>query len=100
LQAAIADPFAGESVDVWLIDVEDSFEQSYAWIGDAGVTLPVLLDLDRALYDSYSPQESGESHSPFPVHVVVDGQGVITYLARDNQPEAVRAAIQTALDEL
>jgi len=79
------------------VDVEDSFEASYAWIGEAGVTLPVLLDSDKRLYDGYSLSESGFSNSPYPLHVVVDGDGVITYLRRDNQPELVRDAIERAL---
>ena len=85
---------------MWLVDVEDSFEQSFGWIGSAGVTLPVLLDEDRSLLGSYSLSEAGRSYSPVPVHVVIDGEGVITYLSKDNQPERVRDAIQQALDAL
>ncbi len=82
------------------MDVEDSFEQSYSWVSTAGVTSPVLLDSDKALYSAYSISEAGHSDSPFPLHVVVDGDGVITYLSKDNQPERVRDAVQDALDAL
>ena len=100
IQESIAAEFPDAPVDVWLVDVQDEFEQSYGWIGSAGVTLPVLLDKTKALYDSYSLSEAGMSSSPFPLHVVIDGDGVITYLSKDNQPELVRDAIEDALGTL
>jgi peroxiredoxin len=87
-------------VDFWLIDVQDTFEASLLWTGQAGVTLPVLLDLENTVYGSYSRSEVGDSYSPFPLHVVIDGSGVITYLSADNQPEQVRDAVSTALEKL
>ncbi len=80
--------------------MQDEFEQLYTWVGQAGVTSPVLMDESKQLYDSYALNEAGNSSSPYPVHVVVDGDGVITYLSKDNQPDLVRDAIQAALDEL
>ncbi len=79
--------------------MEDAFEQSYGWILQAGVTLPVLLDLDGSSYRSYR-FESGGGTAPFPVHVVVDGDGYITYLSAQSNPELVRTAVEDALDRL
>ncbi len=85
---------------MWLIDVEDSFEQSYGWVAQAGITLPVLLDRDSTAYRGYAGSEGGFTYAPYPLHVVVDGDGVITYLSVNSNPEFVRDAVEAALDRL
>ncbi len=85
---------------MWLVDVEDAFEQTYAWIGEAGVTRPILLDLEGTNYESYSESGAASDGPPYPLHVVVDGDGIIRYLSRENHPDEVREAIQAALESL
>ena len=81
---------------MWLVNAGDSFEQVYDWIGEAGTTLPTLLDTDNAVYSSY--QRGADAYAPFPLQVVIDREGRITYLANQYDAEAVRAAIRLALD--
>ncbi len=100
LEDAIAQPYADDPVEVWLVAVEDPFELTWSWVGEAGVTLPVLQDHDGAAYGAYSDEEAGEPDPPFPLHVVVDGDGVIRYLSRENTPDQVRDAIDQALEAL
>ncbi len=80
--------------------MEDVFEASWSFIAEAGVTLPVLLDLEGSYYGSYAESEAGEPVPSFPLHVVVDGEGVIRYLSRENHPDQVRDAIRAALEDL
>ena len=40
IQASIAEPFADQPVDVWLVNVEDPIEQAFGFIGEADTTLP------------------------------------------------------------
>lgn len=92
----MADPFEGEDVVTWLVNVGDDYDSAYTFIGEAGTTLPVLLDTDQAVYSSYE-RDPEEAYAPFPVQVVIDRDGVITYLAFQYDAEAVRAAIEAAL---
>jgi len=87
-------------VDVWLVDVQDSFELSYAWVVEAGITLPVLLDGEGSAYWSYDHGEAGLVSAPYPVHVVVDGEGVIRLFSRESELDLVIDAVQAALEAL
>ncbi len=76
------------------MNTNNSFEIAYDFIEESSVTLPCLLDEDGSIYNSYPLIES---YGPFPVHVVIGRDGVITYLSRQYDAEAVRAAITDAL---
>ncbi len=54
----------------------------------------VLLDTDEAVYFSY-PFE--QAWAPFPVHVLIDRDGQVTYFARQLEADALRAAIDEAV---
>ena len=70
------------------------------FLEDAGVTLPCLLDRDRAVYTSYDRDVLGETYAPYPVHVVVDGDGAIRHLSDASDPAEVRAVIDALLAEM
>ncbi len=73
---------------------------SWTFISEAEVTLPVLLDSDGYVYRTYSMADNlGAAVSPYPVQVVIDRDGVIVYLSRTHDPQAVREAIDAALAE-
>lgn len=74
----------------------DSYDTTYEWLGDNGVTLLNLLDSGGAAYNSYGGIP--DAYAPFPVQVVVDQEGVIRYLSGQNDTAAVRAAIDALLD--
>ena len=58
-----------------------------------GVTFPVGADAAG----SYARFRPGESISPFPVDVIVRGDGTIAYLAGEYEPAAMRAVVETLL---
>ena len=77
----------------------DTLEDAFAFVGETGVTLPVLLDKDKAIYSSYPPNETEDNYAPYPLQVLLDQDGVVRYLARQYDAEAVRAAIDGLLAE-
>ena len=83
---------------MWLVDVENAFEQTCAWIDEAGVTRPVLMDIEGTDYESDSGLPADASSCP--LHGVVDGDGIIRCLSRENHPDKVRKAIRAALGSL
>jgi peroxiredoxin len=97
IEHAIADAFPDDDVRVWLVSAGDPYEQALAYLQEAGTTLPCLLDTDESLYRRYDRREGGEIHAPFPLQVVIDREGRITYLANQYDADAARAGIQAAL---
>ncbi len=62
----------------------------------AGVDTTCLLDDMSNVYNSYAPSETGMVWAPFPMQVVIDRDGIITYLANEADPAAVIEAIEAA----
>ena len=83
---------------MWLLNPHDSLDEAYVFVGDPGVRLPVLFDTGGDLYRSYF-YDGIEPWAPFPIHVVIDREGVIRYLAFQNDPPAMRAVIDGLLGE-
>jgi len=84
------------------------------YIGDTGLRAPVLLDnSDEALAGCHVVPAGADTLTehyqlqignpdidpPFPLHVVIDGEGNFAYLARDHDPEALLAVLQALVDE-
>lgn len=88
--------YSEDDVEVWLVNPEDDLEDSFSFVGDAGVTLPVLLDVGGDSYRGY-PIGSGDPYAPFPLQVVIDEEGVIRYLAFQHDPTALRAVVDGLL---
>ena len=65
-------------------------------MGDPGVRIPVLLDTGGGQYLSYL-YDGIEPWAPFPIHVVIDQEGVIRYLDFQNDPPALRAVVDGLL---
>lgn len=88
------DYFEGEDLVVWLVNVKESQQQAWDFIDGADIAVPCLMDEEGEFYDGYArPPSSG----PFPLDVVVDRDGRITYLSGDYDAPALRAAIEAAL---
>ena len=81
----------------FLVNVQETPEEAYAFVDTVGVTMTVLLDDDGALYNGYDLSEMGVGGGPFPVFVVIDREGVITWFERDSDAAALRDAIDAAL---
>ncbi|MCB9758531.1 MAG: hypothetical protein H6739_01695 [Alphaproteobacteria bacterium] len=58
--------------------------------------MPALLDTSESVYGSYNWNDG--AYAPFPLQVVVNKNGIITYISRQYNADAARAAIQQALD--
>ena len=61
--------------------------------------LPVLLDPDRDLLDAYDLSETLDRTGPYPVHVVVDADGVVRFLSVESDLTEIREAIESLLAE-
>jgi hypothetical protein len=87
-----------ESVVVLLANAGDSSGVIQSFLEEAGTSLHSLMDQQQTIYGNYRPTE--ETYAPFPVQVVIDTNGVITYLRSQYDAQAVRFAIDTALSEI
>ncbi len=87
----------GDDVVVWLVNPQDTLERTHDFVGGARVTLPVLFDSGASLYRSYS-RSDGSSYAPYPVHVIIDQDGVIRYLAYQYDAVAIRDTIDGLLN--
>lgn len=60
------------------------------------VPMTTLLDTG-GVYRSYDRDELGESEAPYPLHVVIDGEGVVRYLSTESDPAEVVAELTRLL---
>ena len=81
------------------MDAGESWESAWSFIDEQGVTLPVLLDTDRALYSSYSRTEAKSGSAPYPLHVIIDRNGIVRYLSYRYDAAEVVSQIRTLLAE-
>ena len=65
------------------------------FLADAHTNLSSLMDFQEEVYRSYA---RAESYAPFPIHVVIDQNGIIQYLAFQYDAEAVRRKIDQLLE--
>ena len=92
--ASVAADFEDEDVVFWFVNVGETAESAYDFIGEGGVTAPCLLDTEAEFYQSYyRPPSSG----PYPLDVVVDREGVISHISGNYDADAMRNAIEAAL---
>lgn len=80
-----------------LVNSNDLEEDAYRFLQQYKIEYPCMLDTSSQLYDSY--YRSSEAFAPYPVHVVIDRQSRIRYLAFQNDTQGVIAAINAALDD-
>ena len=78
-----------------LVNPEDDQYDAIEFLQEANAELPCLLD-DADIYSSYPRQGA---YAPFPVHVLIDGDGVIQYLSFQYEPQSAHAAIERVLAE-
>lgn len=84
-----------EVVTYWLNPVEIATD-SHSFLVEAGVDTTCLTDEMSGVYNTYDVDRDGQWWAPFPMQVVVDRDGVITYLANEADPDAAKAAIEAA----
>ena len=93
----MAAAFADEPVTVWLMS-PDKEGPVRTFIGESGGALRVVLD-DQGLYGRYDRATLFETYAPYPLHVVLDGEGVIRWMSTESEPQAVREVIEGLLAE-
>ncbi len=64
-----------------------------------GLEIPVLLDPDRSVLDAYDLSEAGTRTGPYPVHVVVDEEGIVRFLSVESDLAEIRTVIEDLLAE-
>ena len=81
----------------FLVNVEESAEEAYEFLDAVGLELTCLLDEDGDLYNGYALNELGFGEAPFPIRIVIDRDGIITFADRESTPDPLREAIEAAL---
>ena len=75
--------------------VSEPLDDAAYFLSGTDVTVPCLLDLAAEQYGSYS---IGAGDAPYPLEVLIDRDGVISYISREYDGPALSAAIRAALD--
>ena len=96
IPSAIASQYSTDDLQVLLVNTHDDVDTAYDFLQSVEVALPTLLE-GQEIYESY-PRGNGV-YAPFPLQVVIDKEGIIRYIAYQYDAEAVRAAIDEALEE-
>lgn len=96
IQAGLADHPDSDRVAVVLAS-PDPEGMVRDFLAEHHVALPTLLD-DAGVYRRYDRDALGETHAPYPLHVVVDGDGTIRHLSTDSDPDAIVATLRSLLD--
>ncbi len=85
---------------IWLVNAGDSYEDAFEFVGEAGVTLPTLLDSEKSLYDQYNRNDAvGSGYGPFPLQILMDRDGVIRHMAVQYDAADMRSRIDELLAE-
>ena len=91
----MVDFFEGEDLTSFLVNVEDDFDDAWLFLSESGLEMTCLFDETGDLYRGYSTEAA---EGPFPLEVVIDREGIITYTSRNYDAPEFRDAIQAALD--
>jgi len=87
----------GDDVTAFLVSV-DPQEMAAEFLETMGAVQTCLLDEDRAVYSSYDTTVTGVGGTPFPLRVVIDREGVIRWIDTDVDSDALREAVEDALE--
>ena len=87
----------GDKVEVIAINANgDAMDGVQRFVSNLRVTYPVgLEDPSTKTYSALTQNYKGSN--PFPVDVVIGKDGVITYIAREYDPDGITAAVEAAL---
>jgi peroxiredoxin len=101
IENAVSSRYSDDDVVVWLLNTEDEPEVVRDFTADAGLTVPSLLGAED-LYERYKREghAGGEDPwAPYPLQVVVDGEGTIRYVAQQYDATRVTDLIDRLLAE-
>ena len=87
----------GEKVEVIAINANgDAVDGVQRFVSNLHVTYPIgLEDPSTKTYSALTQNYKGSN--PFPVDVVIGKDGIITYIAREYDPDGITAAVEAAL---
>lgn len=84
-------------LNAYVVNAGDAYDVAWQFAEAFAVEIPVLLDHNEYFYKNYP--NTSDRYAPFPLQVVIDRDGEITYLARQYNTDAVLTAIRDALAE-
>lgn len=97
LETAFWQVYAADGLLVVGVNTTDSEDTLQQFVEQTGVTFPVGWDVEES-YAAFKAAEDGIS--PYPLDVVVDRAGKITYLSREYDSGALQAAVEAALADV
>ena len=109
----LANHFTREQVAYFAVNWREPKASVIDYLQEFGVQAPVLLDNAEdsegcfkisdgsdGLYDHYQMRVGDPiSEPPFPLQVVIDGQGRFAYLSRDHKPEAIIDVLNALIEK-
>jgi peroxiredoxin len=87
-----------EDITVWAVSSYENQQTLLNFRNQLGLTFPVLVDEHGTIYEAYRQQAEFYLAS-YPQDWLIDADGVVAYAENEYKPDAVRAAIERALEE-
>ena len=74
--------------------IEDTEETLTAFRAQTGVTFPFLIEPSATTYHQYA-NAADDLTTPYPLDVLIDGNGIVRYLRGEFDADALWAAVDT-----
>ncbi len=84
---------AGTGVQVYLA-TPDPKEKALRFLEENEVSIPVILDSDIAVFQAYDLSEAPWTTAPYPLHVVIDAEGIVRVLSTESHLTEILEAIE------
>jgi len=75
----------------------DAFDDAWNFMDGLGIGRPCILDPEKSIYNSYGRMPDSDTSIRFPLHVIVDRNGIVTYYSQQSDLALIQSAIETAL---
>ena len=72
----------------------DPKDKALAFLEENEITIPVILDEDIRVFQAYDLSEAPDKAAPYPVHVVIDAEGIVRVLSTESHLSEILEAIE------